>query len=366
MIDRLYIQNFRCLESVTFDFAGRPSALVIGRNGVGKSTVRASLALVQRLCRGTNDVGSLIAASDFTHHSTDRPMRFEVGLTLGGRRFQYAISFDWPPGFRDARILDESLTLDDGIIFARHHSDVALVTGATFGLSWHICALPIIEERHGGRAIQDVKAFFAGMILVAPIPAEMTGYSDGPSFALEHDAANYASCLRALLGQRPAAYSIFDRYLKEVMPDFSSIENVERGPKGTQLIVKFQTDDPPRTLALDFASLSDGEKCFFLSAYIVASNVSGSPVFCMWDEPDNHLSLSEVGQFITGLRKMPGTGGQFIATTHHPETIRKFSDENTFVLTRKSHLDPTLPRLLSEFAYGTDLVDALIRDEIIG
>src|SRR5436305_1612388 len=95
-------------------------------------------------------------------------------------------------------------------------------------------------------------------------------------------------------------------------------------------------------LPLNFDDLSDGEKCFFLSAYIIAANAVGPSVVCAWDEPDNHLSLSEVGQFITTLRKMVNRGGQLIVTTHHPETIRKFSDENTFVLTRKSHLDPTV------------------------
>ena len=89
------------------------------------------------------------------------------------------------------------------------------------------------------------------------------------------------------------------------------------------------------------------------------------PVLCMWDEPDNHLSLSEVGQFIIGLRKMANRGGQFISTTHHPETIRKFSDETTFVLTRKSHLEPTVARQLADFPYNGDLINALIRDEII-
>ena len=58
--------------------------------------------------------------------------------------------------------------------------------------------------------------------------------------------------------------------------------------------------------------------------------------------------------------------GQFIATTHHPETIRKFSDDTTFVLTRNSHLEPTVVRTLSDFPYTGDLINALIREEIIG
>jgi hypothetical protein len=43
-----------------------------------------------------------------------------------------------------------------------------------------------------------------------------------------------------------------------------------------------------------------------------------------------------------------------------------FSDETTFVLTRKSPLDPAVVRPLAEFPYTGDLINALIRDEIIG
>jgi predicted ATPase len=204
------------------------------------------------------------------------------------------------------------------------------------------------------------------MIVIAPVPANMTGFSEEPSIELERDASNFASCLRALLGQKPAAYREFDSYVRSVIPDFSSIENVERGESGTQLIVKFMANDSQRSLSVEFKALSAGEKCFFLSAYIVATNSTGSPVVCVWDEPDNHLSLSEVGQFITSLRKIAHKGGQFLATTHHPETIRKFSNETTIVLTRKSHLDPTLPKLLTGVSYSGDLINALIRDEIIG
>ncbi len=243
---------------------------------------------------------------------------------------------------------------------------IQIAGGTPFGLDWHVFALPVINERPGERTIQDLRAFFASLILIAPVPANMSGFSEEPSIELEHDAANYASCLRALLGQKPAAYKEFDSYVSSVIPDFSSIENVARGESGTQLIVKFQAENSQRSLSVEFKALSDGEKCVFLSSYIVATNAVGSPVVCVWDEPDNHLSLSEVGQFITGLRKMAHKGGQFIATTHHPETVRKFSDETTFVLTRKSHLDPALPKLLTEFSYSGDLINALIRDEIIG
>jgi predicted ATPase len=366
MIERLYVHNFRCFENFTLDFVGHPSVLLIGKNGSGKSTVLNCLALFQSICRGSNRVGSLITAGDFTQHRVDHPMRFEVELTLSGKRYKYAVAFEWPANFREARILDESLSVDGCSVFTRHHSQIQLSGEVAFGIDWHIVALPIINQRPGEQAIQDVKTFFASMILIAPIPAKITGFSEQPSFELQNDAANYASCLRALLGQKPAAYNVFDSYLKSVIPDFASIENVERGESGTQLIVKFDHQSASRSLSIEFKTLSDGEKCFFLSAYIIAANTVAWPVFCMWDEPDNHLSLSEVGQFITGLRKMTNRSGQFIATTHHPETVRKFSDETTLVFTRRGHLDPTVVRPLADFGYNGDLINALIRDEVIG
>ena len=365
MIKRIYVHNFRCLENFTLDLAGRSSALLIGKNGAGKSTVLHCLRLFQRICRGSSRIRDLISASDFTRHRTDSPMRFEIELTLSGKLFRYVIAFEWPANFREARILDESLTLDGIVVFTRQQSEIQLARGQAFRLDWHTVALPVINEPPGERAIQELKTFFATMILVAPIPAKMTGFSEEPSMELEDDAGNFASCLRALLGQKPATYSTFASHLETMIPDFSSIENVERGESGTQLVVKFEQPDPQLSLSVEFKALSDGEKCFFLGAYIIACYAAGMPVLCMWDEPDNHLSLSEVGQFITGLRKIANRGGQFISTTHHPETIRKFSDETTFVLTRKSHLEPTVARQLADFPYNGDLINALIREEII-
>ena len=365
MIERLYVHNFRCLENFTLDLAGRSSALAIGRNGSGKSTVLACLELLQSIGRSSYRVSDSISESDFTQHRVAQPMRFEVALKINDKRFEYSVSFEWGANLREAHINDESLKVDGVSIFTRDYSQIQVDGSAPFGIDWRFFALPVINERPGG-PIQTIKKYFATMILIAPIPSNMTGFSDNPSLELQHDAGNYASCLRALLAQKPAAYNVFVEHVKTAIPDFSSIENVARGESGTQLVVHFEQPNPQRSLAVEFKSLSDGEKCFFLSAYIIASYTEGATLFCMWDEPDNHLSLSEVGQFIIGLRKMTNRGGQFIATTHHPETVRKFSDETTLVFSRKSHLDPTVVRLLEDFKYNGDLINALIRDEIIG
>lgn len=209
------------------------------------------------------------------------------------------------------------------------------------------------------------------MFVLAPQPSAMQGFSAEPSTELDQHTINYAACLRAMLQRRPKAYREFESFVKNVLPDLSSIENADRGKEGgSQWMVTFEQSQPHQTLQLDFDVLSGGEKCLFVAAYIVAANAARSPsdppVICVWDEPDIHLSLSEVGHFITSMRKMTNLGGQFIATTHHPETMRSFADDNTFVLDRKSHLEPAVAQLLNTCGYSGDLINALTQDEISG
>jgi DNA-binding SARP family transcriptional activator len=101
---------------------------------------------------------------------------------------------------------------------------------------------------------------------------------------------------------------------------------------------------------------------------VLAANDAYGPLLCFWDEPDNYLALSEVRQFVLALRKAFQFGGQFIATSHHPEAIRSFSDENTLVLSRRSHLEPTIVRPLKEVRargdFSGDLVGALVRGDV--
>jgi ABC-type sugar transport system ATPase subunit len=105
-----------------------------------------------------------------------------------------------------------------------------------------------------------------------------------------------------------------------------------------------------------------------ICAMVLAANDAYGPLVCFWDEPNSHLALSEVGHFVLALRKAFQSSGQFIATSHDAEAIRHFSDENTIVLYRKSHLEPTIARPLTEVRasglFSGDLVEALVRGDL--
>jgi recombinational DNA repair ATPase RecF len=53
-----------------------------------------------------------------------------------------------------------------------------------------------------------------------------------------------------------------------------------------------------------------------------------------------------------------------LETSHNPEAIRRFSDENTLILYRKNHLEPTRVSPLSKLQIEGDLIGALVRGDV--
>ncbi len=373
MIRRLYVHNFRCLENFDLSFSGKSSVLLIGKNGAGKTTVGLALEILQRIARGTNRVADLVKPKDLNRGRTDVPLRFEIEVELTGKVYEYAVAFEFPAGFKELRVLEEKLTVAGKPVYTRELAQVHLAkmgweTEAAFRIDWHLVALPTVQEQSPSDPLFIFKKWLAQMLIFRPIPSLILGASDSKDETLQPNptVTNFGGWFSGLLAYAPAAYTRIDEYLKQVMPDLKDIKNPVIGVDSRNLVVQFSNDQG--SLNLPFEDLSDGEKCFMICALVLAANDAHGAVVCFWDEPDNYLAPSEVGHFVLGLRKAFESGGQFIATSHNPEAIRRFSDENTLVLYRNSHIEPTIVRQLSEIRtsgnLGGDLVDALIRGDV--
>lgn len=367
MIQRLYVHNFRCLENFELPIAGKPSSLLIGKNGSGKSTVSFALEVFQSIARGTNRVGQLLKPADFSRGRSDVPMRFEIGAKLDSTVYHYSLALELPVGFKELRVAEEKLSVNGTDIYSRNSSEVCLTRTspereAKFLIDWHLVALPIIQEQSEADPLHIFKTWLAQMLILAPIPSRMDGDSKGDTLLPNREVTNFGEWFSGLLAHSPAAYTHIEKYLKEVIPDFKDVKNPVTWREFRSLSIQFQQDKA--ALSLPFDALSDGEKCFFICALVIASNWAYGPLLCFWDEPDNYVSISEVGHFVMALRRSFRSKGQLIIASHNDEAIRHFSDDNTFMLSRRSHLEPTLIRPLTDFQVGGDLVNALIRDDV--
>lgn len=367
VIRRFYVHNFRCLENFELPIADRSSVLLIGKNGAGKTTVGFALEILQRIARGTNRVNDVVKPKDLARGHTDAPMRFEIEVKLGDVSYEYFIAFDFPKGFKELRVLAEGLAADGKPVFTREVAQVNLAKAgmekeAKFLIDWHLAALPIVQERTQQDPLFIFKQWLARVVILRPIPSLIKGNSEEETLQPNIQGTDFGAWFSGLVTTAPAAYAKIDHYLKQVMPDFKDIKNPVVGKDARNLEVQFSND--LGNVTIPFADLSDGEKCFMICATVLAANDAYGPLVCFWDEPDNYLALSEVGHFVMALRKAFQLGGQFITTSHNPEAIRRFSEENTLALYRKSHLEPTNVRPLSEIKVSGDLVSALIRGDV--
>jgi predicted ATPase len=371
MIRRFYVHNFRCFENFELSISDLFSVLLIGKNGAGKTTVGLALELLQRIARGTNRVGDLVQAKDITRGRNDVPMRFEIEVSLDGAIYFYSVAFDFPKGFRELRVYEERLSVNGEVIYSRETSQVRLArrgtdSDANFRIDWHLVALPIIQRHTSDDPLHIFKKWLANTLILRPVPMLIRGASDHETLQPNPHVTNFGAWFTGLLAASPAAYSMIDAYLKEVMPDLEDVKNAITGGESRNLTVQFSNS--VGRVTIPFEDLSDGEKCFMICAMVIAANDAYGPLLCFWDEPDNYLAPSEVGASIMALRRAFKLKGQLIVTSHNPEAIRRFSDENTLVLYRNSHLEPTTARRLEAVRESGelkgDLVGALVRGDI--
>jgi ABC-type Mn2+/Zn2+ transport system ATPase subunit len=367
VISRLYIHNFRCLENFELPIQGRSSALLIGKNGAGKTTVGFALEILQKIARGTNRVGELVKPKDLTRERTDLPMRLEIEVELEGKSYGYSIAFDFPESFKELRVFEEKLTVSGKIVYSRELAKVHLTKSgqereATFFIDWHLVALPIIQQQATKDPVLFFKQWLSRMLILRPMPSLILGHSQEQTLQPDTKVTDIGAWFGGLMSHAPSAYGRVYDYLKQFMPDLEDITNPSVGTDSRSLSIQYSNEKG--NLKLPFEDLSDGEKCFIISALVLAANKAYGPLLCFWDEPDNYLAPSEVGHFVVALRKAFQSGGQFIATSHNTETIRRFSDENTLILYRNSHLEPTIVRSLDKVTHSGDVISSLVRGDL--
>ncbi len=356
VIRRFHVHNFRCLENFELPISGQSSVLLIGKNGSGKTTVGLALQILQKIARGTNRVSDLVRPKDFARGRANIPIRFEIEIELEGRLYGYAIALGWPEGSGELRVWEEEIHAGGELVYARDagraHRQIDL----------HLLALPILQQESLNDPVFLLRQWLARMLILRPMPSLIIGNSEGETLEPNAQVTDFGAWFSGLLAYAPSTYAEIDSYLKQVMPDLKDIRNPLVGKDSRSLEVQFSTDQG--SVNLPFEDLSDGEKCFMICALVLAANRAYGPVFCFWDEPDNYLAPSEVGHLVLALRKAFQSSGQFVATSHNAEAIRRFSDENTLLLHRNSHLEPTQVRALKDLHVKGDLVGALIRDDI--
>lgn len=366
MLEKIYVHNFRCFQNFELVLTDVSSALLLGKNGVGKSSLIAAIEVLQQIGRGVTQVKELIHEADFGFGSKDSGIAMEITARLHGRAFVYSLEIEFPETSVQPKVRREELAVDGKTVMQREGGDTVLNNAAHFTLDWHHVGLPIISVRSEEEPIAVFRRWLRNIIVLSPCPSRFAEVATLETADLERHGETILDWAHGILSDDPSLYSHVSGFLKERMTDFE-VFKFETVGREKELWFTFSGEDRTQ-LRLNFSQLSDGEKIFFLAGILLSALHGDLPLVCLWDEPDHYISLPELSHFMTSCRRAfenDRNHSQLIITSHNERVLNEFSDHNTFILSRARHTYPTRVAVLADKEFVSPrVVDAYENGEL--
>ena len=365
MLKRLYIHNFKCLQNFELTLNDLNSALLLGKNGSGKSTIFDVIEIFQKIGRGTTSLKDLFDESSFSFSDRTLSIEFELDVVIDNKNYSYKLIIEFPEGFIYPKVKNEDLFVDNQLLLKRDGSKTQFNNSADFLLDLHHIGLPLISVMPNN-ALAIFRDWLRDIIILSPFPRHFMDVSKTESSTLKREAENIIDWVRWLLSSNPSLYPVIYDFLKIRMPDLELFRFENLGRDDRRLLFTFS--DGKNDKIIDFSQLSDGEKIFFLTATVIAAQKNNPTILCLWDEPDNFVSLIEVNHFIIEFRKAFETSPnqpQLLITSHNERVVNNFSNHNIFITSRASHLSPTRITMLENIDYeSATVIDAYDNGEL--
>jgi len=345
MITRLYANNFRCL--VAFEATLDSFGVLCGPNGAGKSSVFDALRMLRNLGTGDGMLGGTgefdIPRLEFTEWLDSTTQEFELNLSAGGHKLEYAIHIEQTADFEKPRIILEKALCDGTVLFERDMEGVTFQkydgTSTGFPLDWRQAALAAIQPRGSIGKLELLQDAVAKLLILRPNPRSMERESRAEVKHPDLSMVNLTSWYRSLYQEQEWTDALRDA-LQDVWPDFRSFKLVDVGMNAKALQLRFEPDGSTPVL-LFFDQLSDGERAIVALYMVRAAVETGAAQTVLIDEPDNFVGLPELQPWVLSMRELLDNEHQLIMISHHPEILSNSGQENGRYLWRDNHTSPT-------------------------
>ena len=352
MIKRIYIDNYKSL--VNFELRLHGLTLLLGPNGVGKTSVLDVMFAVRQLLAGVAKISDkdIFATPTLTRWQTRNMQVFEFDVILDGDEFRYRLEVEHDQPGRRAHISMETLGLDGRPLFRFAHGEVRLYRddhseGPAFGADWSESALARVAPREDNTRLTKFLEFMRKVIVCGLYPASFETESSTEDAVLQRDARNFAAWYRHLLLERQELVPDFTKAVERVIAGFRGIRMERVGLDTRALIVMF--DHFGKRYELRLGETSDGQRAL-IALYSLIRLAAGQGYTLFLDEPDNYIALAEIQPWLIELADTCGDQvPQAVLCSHHPELIDYLGSDSGIVL-RPESSGVTTVRPASEMA----------------
>ena len=341
MLERMYVDNYRCL--VNFECRLAAKQLILGANGTGKSTLCDVLSLLRNVCVLGEPAGEVLAGATWTRWQTVSEQSFELDVSGNGGLYTFRVVVDTVGSPARPRVLKEEVAFSGRPIFRFVEGEVHLFNDrhedkVQYPFDWHRSALATIAERRDNTKLSWFKRWLGGVLCISPDPRRMSALAQKESVFPTHDLSNFADWYRHLRLESDDRPLLDD--LRDVVEGFESMDLKDAGLGNRVLRITLSAEEGPagarRKDSYGFDELSDGQRVL-IGLYTVLHFAFKPGATLFFDEPDNFIALSEVQPWLNKLLdrvEEEDTPAQVLIISHHPELLNRMAFQNGLILER--------------------------------
>ncbi len=341
MIKRLYVDNYKCL--VNFDLKLDELSLLLGPNGVGKSSVLDVMFALRQLLGGVAKVTDpeVFPNRSLTRWQTGNVQVVELDVSLADDELTYRLEIEHDPQTKLSRITREELSagakplflfiLGNVLLYRDDNPDRPIVYKADLTES-ALARVPSHGEQH--LLLSAFLTFIRKIVICSLHPRSFKAESSQRDSVLLRDASNFASWYQQVILERQDLLPEFTLELQKVLHGFKAINLPRVGQDTVAMRVLFEEGERRYELRLD--EISDGQRAL-IALYALVYLGAGQGYSLFLDEPDNFVALAEIQPWLIALKDACGeTVPQAVLCSHHPELIDYLGPECGISLQRET------------------------------
>ena len=381
MIDRVRIQNFKCLLDTTVDLV--PLTVLIGPNDSGKTSFLDALRLLGETTRHALTEVFQADAKDVRSNSLTslvwrRERHLSIGWHVQGRAnqpFEYELCLSV-----NGHLPIEALAIDGRDVFRLDERDASSPRKPSRDPNLTFLNTLRKRENSGASGYRPNPARPGAPVIPVDWVCEALGSTEEyrfvpdamrsaskaePNPTLSTTGDNLAAVLNSLLtGPDRSAVVELEGKLREAIPTLQGLSTPAADGSGSLRLIEFALSGPSKPpVTIPSSQASDG--AMLLTAFLALA-YGNTPQILLIEEPENGLHPSRLQMVIEILRKMScGEVGnqprQIILTTHSPLLLNFVQPEEVRIFQRTAdgatrvtpmNQIPNIERLRKEYAAG--------------